>query len=72
MRANLFRGLLKGAGPGKRDFLGPEMATSEARVIWAQKSLDFQGPTLLMALEMDGGGGGTKCIYFVPLPPKAE
>jgi hypothetical protein len=26
-------------------FLGPEMATSELISIWAQKSLDLQGPT---------------------------
>ncbi len=29
MRANPFRGPLEGVGPENRDFLGPEMATSE-------------------------------------------
>ncbi len=29
---------LEGVGPENRDFLGPEMATSEASAIWAQKS----------------------------------
>jgi hypothetical protein len=40
MRANPFRGPLEGAGPENRDLLGPEMATSEASVILAQKSRD--------------------------------
>jgi hypothetical protein len=31
-------------------FLGPEMATSKAGGFWAQKSRDFQGPPLPMAL----------------------
>jgi hypothetical protein len=34
-------------------FLGPEMATSKARAIWAQKSRNFQGPHLPMARVMD-------------------
>jgi hypothetical protein len=34
-------------------FLGPEMATSEASAILAQKSLDLQGPSLSMARVMD-------------------
>jgi hypothetical protein len=29
------RGPLEGVGPENRDFLGPEMATSEASAIWA-------------------------------------
>ncbi len=37
MRANPFREPLEGVGPENRDFLGPEMATSEASAIWAQK-----------------------------------
>jgi hypothetical protein len=37
-RATSLRGDLEGEGPGNRDFLGPEMATSEASAIWAQKS----------------------------------
>ncbi len=32
---------LEGVGPENRDFLGPEMATTEASAIWAQKSRDF-------------------------------
>jgi hypothetical protein len=31
MRANLFCGPLEGVDPEKQDFLGPKMATSEAR-----------------------------------------
>ncbi len=44
---NPFRGPLEGVGPENRDFFGPEIATSEASAIWAQKSRDFQfsGPT---------------------------
>jgi hypothetical protein len=39
-----------GKGPENRDFLGPEMATSEASEChWAQKSRDFQDPPLPMA-----------------------
>jgi hypothetical protein len=34
-------------------FMGPDIATSDASAIWAQKSLDFQGPTLPMVLVMD-------------------
>jgi hypothetical protein len=30
---------LEGVGPENWDFLGPEMATSEASAIWAQKIL---------------------------------
>ncbi len=39
-RADPLRGELGGGwvGPGKRDFLGPEMQTSEASVIWAPKN----------------------------------
>jgi hypothetical protein len=36
MRANPFRGLLKGVGPENPDFLGPEMAMSKASAIWAK------------------------------------
>jgi hypothetical protein len=53
MRENPFRGPLEGVGPENRDFFGPEMATSEASAIWAQKSRDFQGQTLPMASVMD-------------------
>ncbi len=49
MRENPFRGPLEGEDPENRDFLGPEMATSEVNAIWAQKSRDFQGPPLPMA-----------------------
>ncbi len=41
-----YKGHWKGVGPENRDFLGSEMATSEARAILAQKSRDFQGPPL--------------------------
>ncbi len=36
-RATSLRGALEGLGPENRDFLGPEMAASEASAIWAQK-----------------------------------
>ncbi len=49
MQENPFRGPLEGVDPENEDFLGPEMAMSEASAIWAQKSLDFQGPPLPMA-----------------------
>jgi hypothetical protein len=45
MWANLFREPLEGVGSETRAFSGPEMATSEASAIWAQKS-KFSGPTL--------------------------
>jgi hypothetical protein len=48
MRENPFRGPLEGWALKIKTFLGPEMATSKA-----QKSLDFRGPRLPMALEMD-------------------
>jgi hypothetical protein len=35
MRANLLQGGLEGVGPENRDFLGPEMGTSEASAKWA-------------------------------------
>ena len=41
MRENPFRGPLEGVSPENRDFLGPEMAMSEASAIWAQKSQEF-------------------------------
>ncbi len=53
MRANPLLGSLNRAGPENLDFLGPEMAMSKASAIWDQKSLDFQGPSLPMALVMD-------------------
>jgi hypothetical protein len=59
-KSNPFQGPLEGVGP---------------RNGRALKSLDFQGAPLPMALKMDGGGGGTKCINFVPLkapPPPAS
>jgi hypothetical protein len=34
-RSEHLRGPLEGVGPENRDFLGPEMATSEASAIWA-------------------------------------
>jgi hypothetical protein len=37
----------------KIETLGPEMSTSEVSVIWAQKSRDFQDPSLAMARVMD-------------------
>ncbi len=43
--ATSLRGALEGVGPENRDFLGPEMATSEASAIWAQKSRDKSGLT---------------------------
>jgi hypothetical protein len=48
--ANPFRGPLERVGPENRDFLGPDMPTRETSVFWAQKSRDFQGPALPMAL----------------------
>jgi hypothetical protein len=36
-----YEGHWKGVGPGNRDFLGPETASSEASAIGAQKSQDF-------------------------------
>jgi hypothetical protein len=53
LQANPFREQVEGLGPENRDFLGPEMAMSEASVIWAQKSGDFKGPPFLMAWVMD-------------------
>jgi hypothetical protein len=44
---NPFRGPLEGVSPENQDFLGPEMATSKARAIWAQKSRDFQFTNVL-------------------------
>jgi hypothetical protein len=41
MQANPLQGPWKGVGPENFDFLGPEMATSEASAILAQKSRDF-------------------------------
>jgi hypothetical protein len=48
-----FEGHWKGWALKIETFLGPEMATSEASAIWAQKSRDFQGPPLPMARIMD-------------------
>ncbi len=53
MRGNPLKGLLEWVDPANWDFMGPEMATSEASAIWAQKSLDFQGQTLQVVLVMD-------------------
>jgi hypothetical protein len=56
MRANPLKGLLEkkiGWTLKIETFMGPEMATSEASAIWAQKSLDLQGPTLPMVLVMN-------------------
>ncbi len=52
MRANPLQEPLEGVGRGNRDFLGPDMAKSEASAIWAQKCRDFQGPPIPMALVM--------------------
>jgi hypothetical protein len=35
MRANPLQGPLEGVSPNNRDFLGPEMGTSEASAKWA-------------------------------------
>ncbi len=47
------RGALEGLGPGNRDLFGPEMATSEASAIWAQKCrvqlFDSSTSTLLLS-----------------------
>jgi hypothetical protein len=48
-----FEGHWKGWALKIETFLDPEMATSEASAIWAQKSPDFQGPPLPMAWVMD-------------------
>jgi hypothetical protein len=37
MRANPLRGSLEGVGPENQYFLHPEMAMSEASVLWAKK-----------------------------------
>ncbi|MFN9903004.1 MAG: hypothetical protein ACK55Z_30375, partial [bacterium] len=45
MRADPLRGQVRGGWVVEIEtFLGPEMATSELISIWAQKSLDLQGP----------------------------
>jgi len=41
MRATSLQRALEGVGPENQDFLGPEMSTSEASAIWAQKSNNF-------------------------------
>jgi hypothetical protein len=41
-RANPLQRPLKGVGPETRDFLGPEMAMSEASNIWAQINNDMK------------------------------
>jgi hypothetical protein len=48
-----YEGHWKGRALKMETFLGPEMATSEVSVIWARKSLDFQGPPLPMPRVMD-------------------
>ncbi len=53
MRANPLQGPLEGVRPENRDFLGPEMAKSEACAIWARKSRDLQVPPCPMARIMD-------------------
>ncbi len=55
MRANLFRGPLEGWALKIETFLRTEMATSNASLIWAQKSRYFQGPPLPMAFEKAHG-----------------
>ncbi len=44
MKANPLQGPLKVAGPENQDFLGPEMVTSEASAIWAQKTSTPDSP----------------------------
>ncbi len=54
MKENQFQGSFEGVGPENRDFLGPELARSEASFVWVQKSRDFfQSPPLPMARVMD-------------------
>jgi hypothetical protein len=69
--ANPFRESLKRVGPENRDFLGLELAMSEPSAIWAQKSREFQGLSLPMALEIVGGGGGGGWyeVYLLCTPP---
>ncbi len=50
--ATSMRGVLEGVSPENRKFFGPWNGTSEASAIWAQKSLDFQGPPLPMPRVM--------------------
>jgi hypothetical protein len=45
--------------------LGLEMAMSEPSAMWAQKSQDFQGPPLPMALEIAGGGRARYEVYLL-------
>jgi hypothetical protein len=51
-RANLLLGALEGVGPGNLDFFGPKWHSLPCCNFRAQKSLDFHGPTLTMALVM--------------------
>jgi hypothetical protein len=44
MRTNPLLGPLEGVSPKSQDFFGPEMATSEASIILAQKRSRFSGP----------------------------
>ncbi len=44
------KSITRARGPGNLDVFGPEMATSEVN---AQLSIDFQGPPLPVALQVD-------------------
>ncbi len=51
--ANPSLGPLKGVGPENLDFFGPKLYSLHTLPFQDHKSLDFQGPTLPMALVMD-------------------
>ena len=54
MRANPFLGPVEGMGPETLDFFGPLNGPRFARGHFrAYKSLEFPGPSLLLALEID-------------------
>ncbi len=53
MRENPLLGPLEGVGPENLDFFGPKWSRLSRCHFRAQKSLNFQGPPLPMALEMD-------------------
>jgi hypothetical protein len=53
MRANPLLGPLEGAGPENLDFLSPNGSRFACCYFRAQKSLNFQGPTLPVALEIN-------------------
>jgi hypothetical protein len=53
MRANPLLGPLEGVGPENIDFLSPNGTKFACCHIRAQKGLNFQSPTLPVALEID-------------------